>query len=515
MSTLDHTSLQPTMYFKVCLLVYLTTRNTLEGINAFQFSAPPLGGTFFQQHQQQQLQAPHQLCRGSTLSATTPKSKFDLDAIMEFEAELKRKQEESLQASDAVTEDDDNDNDMFFSSTDDEDVKMYEVPPELHNKRIDAILFKLDPSISRSQYGNLVSDGFVAISVPSEDSSSSNNKPVISNRKSLKLEKGTIIHVKNMIEEKPTEIIAQDLPLDVIFEDEHMIVLNKAAGMVVHPAVGNWDGTVVNALAYYLANKSPFGSGDFIESDGKVKSENGEGIDIDGTDGEAIFFRPGIVHRLDKGTTGILIVAKTREALSALSEAFAARKVKKTYVAITIGNPGKQVVINKPIGRHPIHRQRMRVVPDPTKFDSGGMTPKQRIALGLKNGKSAAQVGRHALSFIDTLAFDGKLSVAQVRIETGRTHQIRVHLQDRTTPIYGDELYGFGDWNKRLAKTHGIQRPLLHAFRLEIEHPMTGQRLVFRAPMADDMVAIANSIWPEGSEERRELFEKSDIEIVE
>lgn len=519
MTTLGYTSSKLTMYFKVCLLVCLTTRNTLEGINAFQFSVTSSGGTFFRQ-QGQQPHAPQQLNRLSSsstvtaLDATTPKSKFDLDAIIEFEAELKRKQEESLRVNDDVAEEDDDD-EMFFSSPDNEDITTYEVPPKLHNKRIDRILFELEPSISRSQYGNLISNGFVAISLPIEDSSSSNNKPTISNRKSLKLEKGTIIHLKDMIEEKPSEIVAQNLPLDIIFEDEHMIVLNKASGMVVHPAVGNWDGTVVNALAYYLANKSPFGSGDFIESDGKVKSENGEGIDIDGTDGEAIFFRPGIVHRLDKGTTGILIVAKTREALSTLSEAFAARKVKKTYVAVTIGNPGKQVVINKPIGRHPIHRQRMRVVPDPTKFDSGGMTPNQRKALRLKEGKSVAQAGRNALSFVDTLAFDGKLSVAQVRIKTGRTHQIRVHLQDRTTPIYGDELYGFPDWNKRLAKTHGIARPLLHAFRLEIEHPMTGKRMVFRAPMADDMVAIAGGIWPEGSETRKELFENSDIEIIE
>jgi 23S rRNA pseudouridine1911/1915/1917 synthase len=103
---------------------------------------------------------------------------------------------------------------------------------------------------------------------------------------------------------------------------------------VVHPAVGNWDGTVVNALAYYLANDSPFGSGDFIEVDGKVKPDLAEGVDVDGTDGEVITFRPGIVHRLDKGTTGILVVAKTRDSLSALSGAFANREVRKTYVTV-------------------------------------------------------------------------------------------------------------------------------------------------------------------------------------
>lgn len=254
-----------------------------------------------------------------SLFGVSPKSNFDLKAILEFEAQLQREQEEK--GNQDCVEDDVGD-DIDFS-----DNETYQVSAELNNKRIDAILFKMDPSRSRSQYGNLISDGFVAINFPGEDAM--NVKPSVMKRKSLKLETGTIIHVKDAVEELPTEIIAQDLPLDIIFEDEHMLVLNKAAGMVVHPAVGNWDGTVVNALAYYLANKSPFGSGDFIESDGKVKSQNEEGIETERTDGETVFFRPGIVHRLDKGTTGLLVVAKTREALSRLSEAFADRKVKK------------------------------------------------------------------------------------------------------------------------------------------------------------------------------------------
>jgi 23S rRNA pseudouridine1911/1915/1917 synthase len=262
----------------------------------------------------------------------------------------------------------------------------------------------------------------VAILTPEEEANG--QKPTVTTRKSLKLEKGTKLHVKHAIDEIPTEIVAQNLPLSILYEDEHMIVLNKAAGMVVHPAIGNWDNTIVNALAYYLANESPFGSGDFIENDGKVKPDKAEGVDVDGTDGEVVTFRPGIVHRLDKGTTGILVVAKTRESLTTLSESFANREVKKTYVAVTVGNPGKRVVIDKPIGRHPIHRQRMRVVPDPSKMNSSGMSLKERRAAGM-GSKSTAVFGRNALSFVDTLAFDGKLGVAQVRIETGRTHQIR------------------------------------------------------------------------------------------
>ena len=179
-----------------------------------------------------------------------------------------------------------------------------------------------------------------------------------------------------------------------------------------------------------------------------------------------------------------------------------------------VGNPGKRVVIDKPIGRHPVHRQRMRVVPDPSKPNSSGMSPKQRRAAGF-GGKSTAILGRNALSFVDTLAFDGKLSVAQVRIETGRTHQIRVHLQDRTTPIYGDDVYGYGDWNNRLIKSQGIQRPLLHAFKLELKHPVTGKKMIFRAPMADDMIGVARGIWPDGDAERPDLFTPMDVEIEE
>ena len=481
------------MFIKSSYILLWLGHTKLDKLHAFNFPAR----TFV---------SLHHACRNvNSLTETHARPPtFDLDAIEDFEAELELQRKQENEIGNESKEEDDA---VFFES-ESENMNIFEVPSELHNKRIDSILFKLDPTTSRSRYGTLIADGMVAISSPNE-------KPTVSTRKSLKLNQGTTIHVKNEIEEKPTEILAQDLPLDIVYEDDHMVVLNKAAGMVVHPAVGNWNGTVVNALAYYLANKSPFGSGDFIENDGKIKSENGAEIDIDGTDGEAIFFRPGIVHRLDKGTTGLLVVAKTRDALSALSEAFAARKVKKTYVAVTVGNPGKRVVIDKPIGRHPVNRQRMRVVPDPTKMNSSGMAQKERIAMGLASGRSAAVVGRNALSFIDTLAFDGKLSVAQVRIETGRTHQIRVHLQDRTTPIFGDDTYGFADWNKRLTKSHRIQRPLLHAFRLELNHPITGQRIVFRAPMADDMMDVASGIWPDGKDERSDLFQKTDVEFIE
>mmetsp|Transcript_24826 Transcript_24826/g.36701 ORF Transcript_24826/g.36701 Transcript_24826/m.36701 type:complete len:489 (-) Transcript_24826:75-1541(-) len=453
----------------------------------------------------------HNLTRFSSQSLfAKPKAKFDLDAIEALEAELDW-QEKNKANADGEGIGKEEEEDWFDIESDHDDVKIFEVSAELKNKRIDAVLSAMEPDMSRSQCGSLITSGMVGILSPSEKKQG--RKPTVCIRKSEKLPEGTQLYVKHLEEESPTEIVAQDLPLDVLYEDEHMIVLNKAAGMVVHPAVGNWQGTVVNALAYYLAHKSPFGSGEFIESDGKVKADQADGVDAVGANGEVVSFRPGIVHRLDKGTTGILVVAKTRDSLSALSAAFAAREVKKTYIAVTVGNPGKRIVIDKPIGRHPIHRQRMRVVPDPSKMNSSGMTVKERNDFGV--GKSAAQRGRKALSFVDTLAFDGKLGVAQVRIETGRTHQIRVHLQDRTTPVYGDDVYGFADWNKRLVKSQGVQRPLLHAFKLELTHPVTGKKMIFRAPMAEDMIKVAIGTWPQGPTEREDIFELQEVEIIE
>lgn len=425
-----------------------------------------------------------------------PTSSFDLSQIEAFESQMDRA---TLEMASGMARRVDGVEDEIGDDTDSRssNVHMHTVPPALNGKRIDAALADLEPTLSRSLCGTLIEDGLVALV--------EENKRTILDRKSYKVETGMLLRVSIPVDEKPLDIEAQDIPLNILFEDEHMIVLNKAAGMVVHPAAGNWDGTVVNALAYYLT-KSEYGSGDFIGADGKIQACNDDlDSDMDGMDGEPASVRPGIVHRLDKGTTGVLVVAKTTRALAALSEAFSARKVKKTYLAITVGNPGRKVVIDKPIGRHPIHRQRMRVVPDPHKKNSSGMTPKAMVRIA--GPPPASQTGRRALSFVDTLCFDQKLSLVQVRIETGRTHQIRVHLQDRHTPIYGDDVYGLADWNKRLYSAHQIDRPLLHAWRLEIDHPITGEHMVFVASMAEDMKRIATNVWPEGEEERPDLFQ--------
>ena len=234
---------------------------------------------------------------------TAPKDRFDLDAILEFEEQLKQQQELNRFSSDdgnADGECEDDEVDHPEVDDDDDDIRVYTVTEALHNKRIDAVLSALEPKLSRSLCGNLVTDG--CVSIVGEDGTSTE----LLDKKSIKIEKGTTLRIEMPREEKPTEIVVQNIPLDVIFEDEHMIVLNKASGMVVHPAAGNWDWTVVNALAYYLANDSKHGSGDFVGGDGSAEAQQAESIDVEGTDGEATSFRPGIVHRLDKGEFFVL-----------------------------------------------------------------------------------------------------------------------------------------------------------------------------------------------------------------
>lgn len=421
-----------------------------------------------------------------------PAASFDLESIEAFESQLDEEERELLVT---TMGSDDMDHDDLLNN---DEVKVFVVDEASHNKRIDAAIVAAFPDLSRSFCGSLVTDGQVSLHDNDNGVEKDDTRKIqqLIDRKSFKVQTGQQIRICIPHKDEITEIVAQDLPLDILYEDEHMIVLNKAAHMVVHPAAGNWDGTVVNALAYYLTHVSSYGKGDFVTEEGTLKSSDCNEISVEGTDGEPVNFRPGVVHRLDKGTTGVLVVAKTAQALAELSASFAGRKVKKTYLAITVGNPGKRVVIDKPIGRHPIHRQRMRVVPNPHRGRSSGS-----ISFDDDNTKPASETGRRALSFVDTIAFDGRLSLVRVRIETGRTHQIRVHLSDRRTPIYGDDVYGLADWNKKLKEKQKIERPLLHAFRLEINHPVTGELMAFEAPLADDMLRIARGIFPFGQEE--------------
>jgi 23S rRNA pseudouridine1911/1915/1917 synthase len=428
-----------------------------------------------------------------------PSAFFDLEAIEAYESQLQLEQQARLAQEVGKSGNADDDGSQDEEWDDDEDsegsneIVTVQITKDIDGKRIDAALSVLLPALSRSVCATLIEDKRVTLV-------SEANKVVtreVMDVKKYKVQAGQVFEVSVPQEEAPYDVVPQDIPLDVLFEDEHMIVINKAADMVVHPAAGNWDGTIVNALAYYFSNKSKLGAGDIFDmeqsQDDTGAPDNSPYIALAGDNiGKVKTLRPGIVHRLDKGTTGVLVIAKTRASLAALSDAFASRKVKKTYITVAVGNPGDKFTIDKPIGRHPIHRQRMRVVPNPHRQSSAG--------------ESGLMVGRQAVSHVETLAFNGRLSLLKVRIETGRTHQIRVHLQDNRTPVYGDPVYGLSDWNARLKKQHSIQRPLLHAYELAIDHPITGERMKFCAPMPPDMAKVAKAIYPSGPTDEQAMF---------
>jgi 23S rRNA pseudouridine1911/1915/1917 synthase len=233
------------------------------------------------------------------------------------------------------------------------------------------------------------------------------------------------------------DIAAENIPLNIVYEDDHILVINKPAGMVVHPAPGNWSGTFVNALLYHCKNLP----------------------------GDVDNLRPGIVHRLDKETTGILVAAKSSLAQQRLIELFAGREVHKEYIAICLGNPGEGE-FKLSIGRHPVHRKKMAIL------DSGG---------------------RSALTKYKTVAFDGKISLVDVAIETGRTHQIRVHLSHHRTPVLGDSLYG----NLQANKKYNVERQLLHARLTRFNHPITKKPMEFIAEIPMDMEKFTSRLQRE------------------
>ena len=229
----------------------------------------------------------------------------------------------------------------------------------------------------------------------------------------------------------------EEFKFDILFEDDDLLVIDKPAGIVVHPAAGNWTGTVVNAL---VGRDTSF-LGSVLEDEPDELSSA----------------RPGIVHRLDKETSGCLVVAKNIKSRMKLAESFASRRIKKIYKAITYGVPPKnEEKITTLIGRHHINRQKMAVL----KW----------------NGKKAVTIYR----FVKKWAFDGiDLSLLEVEILTGRTHQIRVHLAYKKCPVLGDKLYG----GKQSIEA---PRQMLHAWHLGLPHPSTGKLIEIESPIPED-----------------------------
>ncbi len=242
----------------------------------------------------------------------------------------------------------------------------------------------------------------------------------------------------------------QSLPVTVVFEDDAIVVVNKAPNVVVHPAHGNWDGTLVNALL-------------------------GRGTALSSIGGD----RPGVVHRLDKDTSGLIVLAKTDAAHRALSAAIKAHEFEKTYHAIVIGNVrARRVAVDAPIARHPVHRQRMAVV------------------------KSGGRPARTEVFVVDTYQhFD----YIRVTTKTGRTHQIRVHMAHEGAPVLGDAVYGgrkqraragaSGTTFERIARQ--MTRHALHASRLSFAHPVSGSRVTFTTALPPDMRFVLEAIYRE------------------
>ncbi len=242
----------------------------------------------------------------------------------------------------------------------------------------------------------------------------------------------------SMPETKPAELKAVDIPLDVLFEDKHMLAVNKAAGMVVHPGAATEDDTLVHALLAHCEGS--------LSGIGGVE-------------------RPGIVHRLDKETTGVIVVAKNDKAHRALADQFSSRTLTKEYVALVQGVPQLlSGTIDRAISRHPIHRHRMTVG---------------------EGGKPARTDWERGETFGDLAA------VMRCRIFTGRTHQIRVHLKSLGHPILGDPLYGWKP-DTRLAKQP--ERVMLHAEHLVLTHPVSGKVLDLRAPLPKDFLALMKEL---------------------
>ncbi|QZA59181.1 RluA family pseudouridine synthase [Candidatus Rhabdochlamydia porcellionis] len=287
--------------------------------------------------------------------------------------------------------------------------------------RLDALLSLRFPNKSRSYFQFLIKQGHVLV----------NGKAM---KKREKTKPGDEIEIYFQITPE-IDLTPESIDLEVLYEDEHLIVINKPAGMVVHPAPGHHRGTFVHALLFHCKQ---------IDSDDPL--------------------RPGIVHRLDKDTSGILIAAKTRTAHAGLIDLFAKRKIEKTYLAICIGMP-RDGLIDTPIARHPSRRKEMTV----------------------------CMQGKASKTICQVLAQNGSLSLVKLELLTGRTHQLRVHLKHIGTPILGDETYG----NAAINKKFSTKRQLLHAYFISFFHPITQQIVSLTAPIPEDLREAIELIDPQ------------------
>lgn len=298
----------------------------------------------------------------------------------------------------------------------------YTITNEQENLRIDKYLAQTVPDISRSYLQKLVADGQVLV----------NGVPV---KTSYKLKSGDVVQV-TIPEPEVLQIIPEDIPLDILYEDADILIVNKPKGMVVHPAAGHTTGTLVNAVMYHCKDE--------------LSSING-------------VLRPGIVHRIDMDTTGVLVVCKNDMAHQSLAEQLKVHSITRIYYAIVYDNlPEEEGTIHKPIGRHPTNRKKQ--------------------AVNVKNGRDAITHYR----VLERL--QGKYTLVECRLETGRTHQIRVHMASIHHPLLGDTLYG------PAKDPFHLQGQTLHAGVLGFVHPRTGQYVEFRAELPEYFQELLNRL---------------------
>ena len=323
--------------------------------------------------------------------------------------------------------------------------------------RLDKQILTLHPDFSRSRIEGLIKAGFVTVN------------GAVAEKAGMKVAEGDEIVV-----EIPPPVPAvpepEDIPLEVVFEDSDLLVVNKAPGMVVHPAPGHFTGTLVNALLHHCP-------------------------DLSGIGGVA---RPGIVHRLAQDPSGLIVVAKSQAAMDGLVRAFAShRNVEKTYLAVCHGRPpllaGR---IENLIGRHPVDRKRMAVVEKNGKvaITNWRIVERERVSdksdtRGERGERSLVAPDPH-VSLVKKSS-RSPISLVECRIETGRTHQIRVHMAALGCPVIGDKVYGKPALDKRLSPVPA--RQMLHAWKLRLRHPVKGVEMSFEAPFPPDFRAyLAN-----------------------
>lgn len=302
--------------------------------------------------------------------------------------------------------------------------------------RIDKFLTEKVANATRNKVQHAIDTGAVLV----------NGQPTKSNYKIKPLDE-----IKVLLEKPPrdTEVVAENIPLDIIYEDEDLLVVNKPAGMVVHPAHGNWSGTLVNGLVYHFQNLP------------EMKGNTG---------------RPGLVHRIDKDTSGLLVIAKSEVAMTGLASQFFHHTIDRTYLALVWGEPESDAgTIRGHIGRSAKDRKVMDVFPDGSQ-------------------------GKHAITHWKVLKRLRYVSLVQCNLETGRTHQIRAHMKFLGHPLFNDAMYGgdkirkgtqFAKYKTFVANCFELMpRQALHAMSLGFIHPVTKQKMYFESPLPQDFLAV-------------------------